>query len=262
MYRVLDHPLLLFALSFLILWLAARFGASLFRRWIRLDPDARNDFTTILAATLTLMGLIIGFTFSMAIGRYEQRKNYEEAEANAIGTEVVRADLMAATDATQVRALLQAYIDQRLAFYQAGSAEEIRQIQTRTSQLQMQLWSAVVGTAAAQPTAIGSLVISGMNDVLNSQGYTDFSWWNRIPPSAWFLMTAIAVISHVLIGYGAQNTRSESILMGVLPLIISIAFLLIADIDSPRSGIIRVAPRDLTALSESIRARCSRCASD
>jgi hypothetical protein len=255
MYRVLDHPLLLFALSFLILWLAARFGASLFRRWIRLDPDARNDFTTILAATLTLMGLIIGFTFSMAIGRYEQRKNYEEAEANAIGTEFVRTDLMAATDATQVRALLQAYIDQRLAFYQAGSAEEIRQIQTRTSQLQMQLWSAVVGTAAAQPTAIGSLVISGMNDVLNSQGYTDFSWWNRIPPSAWFLMTAIAVISHVLIGYGAQNTRSESILMGVLPLIISIAFLLIADIDSPRSGIIRVAPRDLTALSESIRAR-------
>jgi len=58
-----------------------------------------------------------------------------------------------------------------------------------------------------------------------------------------------------LIGYGAQNTRKESILMGVLPFIVSIAFLLIADIDSPRFGIIRVAPRDLTALSESIHAR-------
>jgi hypothetical protein len=255
MNGVLDHPLLLFLLSFVMLWLSTRFGASVLRRWIRMDPDALKDFGTILATTLTLNGLIIGFTFSMAIGRYEQRKNYEEAEANAIGTEFVRADLMAATDATQVRVLLQAYIDQRLAFYRAGSAEEIRQIQTRTSQLQSQLWSAVVPTAAAQPTAIGSLVISGMNDVLNSQGYTDFSFWNRIPPSAWFLMAAIAVISHVLIGYGAQNTRSESILMGVLPLIISIAFLLIADIDSPRSGIIRVAPRDLTALSESIRAR-------
>ncbi|MGO9949601.1 MAG: hypothetical protein ACLPWG_22500 [Steroidobacteraceae bacterium] len=255
MYRVLDHPLLLFALSFLILWLAARFGASFLRRWIRLDPDARKDFATILATALTLMGLIIGFTFSMAIGRYEQRKNYEEAEANAISTEFVRADLMAATDATQVRVLLQAYIDQRLAFYRAGSAEELQRIQSRTSQLQTQLWSAVRGTASAQPTVIGGLVISGMNDVLNSQGYTDFSWWNRIPPSAWFLMAAIAIISHVLIGYGAQDTRSESVLMGVLPLVVSVSFLLIADIDSPRSGIIRVTPRDLTALSESIRAR-------
>src|ERR1700685_3120784 len=154
--NVVDHPLLLFVLSFATLWLSARFGASLLRRWIRLEPEARNDFATILATTLTLMGLIIGFTFSMAIGRYEQRKNYEEAEANAIGTEYLRADLMAATDAAQVRVLLQTYIDQRLAFYRAGSAQELQQIQTRTSQLQMQLWSAVRGTAAAQPTAIGS----------------------------------------------------------------------------------------------------------
>ena len=43
-----------------------------------------------MAASLTLPGLIIGFTFSMAIDRYDQRKNYEEAEANAIGTEYLR----------------------------------------------------------------------------------------------------------------------------------------------------------------------------
>ena len=53
----------------------------------------------VLAATLTLLGLIIGFSFSMAISRYDQRKNYEEAEANAIGTEYVRADLLPAADA-------------------------------------------------------------------------------------------------------------------------------------------------------------------
>jgi hypothetical protein len=252
---VLDHPLLLFVLSFLTLWLATRFGASVFRRWVKLDSAAHKDFGTILATTLTLNGLIIGFTFSMAIGRYEQRKNFEEAEANAIGTEFHRADLMAATDAAQIRALLRAYIDQRLAFYTAGDEQEIRRIATRTTELQGQLWAAVLGTAAAQPTAMGSLVISGMNDVLNSQGRTQGSWWNRIPTSAWMLMAAIAVISHALIGYGAQNTRSESILMMVLPLVVAVAFLLIADIDSPRSGIIRVTPRDLTTLAESLRER-------
>jgi hypothetical protein len=253
--NVIDHPLLLFALSFAMLWLSARFGASVLRRWIELDRETRKDFATILVTTLTLNGLIIGFTFSMSVGRYEQRKNYEEAEANAIGTEFVRADLLTAADGAKVRALLLAYVDQRLAFYAADSDEEIRQIQTRTAQLQTQLWTAVLGTATAQPTSIGGLVIAGMNDVLNSQGYTQGSWWNRIPASAWILMAAIAVISHMLIGYGAQNTKSESILMMVLPLVVAISFLLIADIDSPRSGIIRVLPHDLTALSESIRAR-------
>jgi hypothetical protein len=255
MNSVMDHPLPLFMLSFFTLWLAARFGASVLRKWIKLAPDAEKDFATILAATLTLNGLIIGFTFSMAIGRYEQRKNFEEVEANAIGTEFIRADLMPATDAAQVRALLRAYVDQRLAFYTAGDEQEIRQITTRTAQLQGQLWAAVLGAAAAQPNAVGGLVVAGMNDVLNAQGYTQGAWWNRIPISAWTLMAAIAVISHALIGYSARNTKSESILMTVLPLVVSIAFLLIADIDTPRSGIIRVTPRDLIALSESLRAQ-------
>jgi hypothetical protein len=248
MIRVMDHPLLLFVLSFLALWLAARFGASLLRRWVRLEPGVRKDFATILATTLTLNGLLIGFTFSMAIGRYEQRKTYEEAEANAIGTEYLRADLLAAADAARVRSLLQAYLQQRVAFYTAHDEAQLAQIKTRTTQLQSQLWAAVLGTASTQPTAIGGLAIAGMNDVLNSQGYTQAAWWNRIPTSAWILMGAIAVISHILIGYGAQNTRSESILMTVLPLVVSVSFLLIADIDSPRSGIIRVVPQNLMSL--------------
>jgi hypothetical protein len=61
----------------------------------------REDFGIILAATLTLLGLIIGFSFSRAISRYDQRKNYEEAEANADGTEYVRADVLPATDASK-----------------------------------------------------------------------------------------------------------------------------------------------------------------
>src|SRR5579863_7007414 len=253
MNGVLDHPLLVFAISFLTLWASTRFGASLLRRWMRMDPRARKDFGIILGTTLTLNGLIIGFTFSMAIGRYEQRKNYEEAEANAIGTEFLRTDLMAAADGAQVRTLLKAYVEQRLAFYKADSDAEIQQVKASTAGLQTQLWVAVRGTGASQPTAIGALVIAGMNDVLNSQGYTQFSWWNRIPVAAWIFMAAIAVISHMLIGYGAQDTKSESILLMVLPLVVSISFLLIADIDSPRSGIIRVTPRDLAAFAETLR---------
>ena len=98
-----------------------------------LDDEAGDDFGTILAATLTLLGLIIGFSFSMAIGRYDQRKNYEEAEANAIGTEFVRADLLPAADAARVRALLLSYLDQRVLFYQTTDREQLPQINAQTA---------------------------------------------------------------------------------------------------------------------------------
>ena len=117
MNAVTDIPLLAFVLSFFVLWLSAWIGASILRRQRKLEEDIREDFGVILAASLTLLGLIIGFSFSMAISRYDQRKNYEEAEANAIGTEYVRADLLPAADAAKVRALLRNYLDQRVLFY-------------------------------------------------------------------------------------------------------------------------------------------------
>ena len=71
----------------------------------------------VVAATLTFLGLIIGFSFSMAVNRYDPRKNYEAAEANAIGTEYVRADLLPADDAVRVRERLGKYVSQHIAFY-------------------------------------------------------------------------------------------------------------------------------------------------
>jgi len=195
----------------------------------------------------------------MAVSRYDQRKNYEEAEANAIGTEYVRADLLPAADAARVRALLANYLDQRVLFYITRDKQQIRQINARTAQLQTELWSAVLGPAAAQPTPIVSLAVSGMNDVLNSQGYTQAAWWNRIPIAAWGLMAAIAICCNLLIGYGARSVNAEGGLLLVLPLVVSISFFLIADIDSPRAGVIRVHPHNLESLVESLSGLVPQC---
>ncbi len=72
--------------------------------------QVRDDLSVVLAATLTLLGLIIGFTFSMATTRYDMRKNYEEAEANAIGTEYLRTELLPEAEATRTKTLLRAYV--------------------------------------------------------------------------------------------------------------------------------------------------------
>src|SRR5208283_2843579 len=146
------------------------FGRKFLRHGHKLDKETLDDFGVILAGALTLLGLIIGFSFSMATSRYDLRKNYEEGEANAIGTEYVRAELLPADDASRLQALLRSYLDQRIAFYQASDNEEIQKINTRTTALQNELWSAIRGPAAAQPNPVTALAVSGLNDVLNSQG--------------------------------------------------------------------------------------------
>jgi hypothetical protein len=252
MIYITDHPLLVFALSFFSLTLSARIGASISKRWRKLTDDVRGDFGIIEAATLTLLGLLISFSFSMAVERYNQRKNYEEAEANAIGTEYLRIGLLPAANVAEVRALLLNYLDQRVLFYTSIDEQQIRQINAQTNKLQTELWSAVQASAVAQPTPVVALAVEGMNDVLNSQGYTQAAWWNRIPVSAWGLMLVIAIFCNVLIGYSARSPKKEPILLLILPLIVSTAFFLIADIESPRGGLIRVSPQNLLCLSQSL----------
>jgi len=244
--NLLNYPVLVFLTAFFVLWFAAWLSGWWSQRRHDLTEDVRPDYSVVLAATMTLLGLIIGFSFSMATGRYDLRKNYEEAEANAIGTEYVRADLLPAADAVQVKTLLRQYTDLRIRFYSARGGDALRQINADTAKLQDQLWVAASRPASAEPTPVRALAVAGMNDVLNSQGYTQAAWWNRIPVGAWGLMFGIALFCNGLLGYGAR--RVEPRLFMVLPLVVAVAFFLIADIDSPRGGVIRVVPQNLMSL--------------
>jgi amino acid transporter len=230
MSNLLDYPLGVFAVTFVTLCLAAYIADFIRKRRRTAEVEESEDFDTILTATLTLLGLITGFSFAMATSRYDQRKNYEEAEANAIGTEYTRADLLAAANTAALRELLSKYIDLRISFYRVRDRQQLSQIDRETARLQTELWSVVVHPAQTQPTPIVALAVSGMNDVLNSQGYTQAAWWNRIPPAAWGLLGLVAIFSNLLLGY--RKRRMHHGILLALPMIVSFAFLLIADLDS------------------------------
>jgi hypothetical protein len=250
METIMDYPLLMSAGAFLGFWGAAHLGASI--RTKSLDDDDRSDWSVIEAATMTLLALIIGFSFSMAITRYDQRKNLEAEEANAIGTEYLRLDLLTPADAAKGRALLKHYVDQRVLFYITRDEEQLGQINRETVDLQERMWALLQPASTAQPTPPMALVISGMNDVLNSSAYTTAAWLNRIPVAAWVLMVIIALCCNVLVGYCAH--RNNGSMFVILPLVVAISFLLIADIDSPRGGKIHVKPLNLVDLSQYLHA--------
>jgi cytochrome bd-type quinol oxidase subunit 1 len=251
MTSITDYPIAVLFGSFVVFWIAAWVG-----NWFRggngiVNEHAHADFVFVLSGALTLLALMVGFSFSMAVTRYDQRKNYEEEEANAIGTEYVRADLMPAADATKVRGLIQIYLAQRILAYEDRNEPGLRQIDAETARLQTDMWSSIARSASEKPSPVSGLVAMGMNDVLNSQGYAQAAWRNRIPVAAWLLLVIISIFCNVLVGYGAYG-RSPLLFL-ILPIALSISLFLIADIDCPYRGVIRVHPVNLESLAASLK---------
>lgn len=252
MQQIIRHPIVLFVVSFVLMSVAAWIGNTVLRQHVPIEEDSRDDFKLVQSATLTLLALVIGFSLSMAVGRYDQRKNYEEEEANAIGTEFVRADLLPASEAAAIRSLLAQYLTLRVEFYQTRDAQRVEQINAATADLQSKLWAAARDGATTQPNPITALAVAGMNDVINTQGYTQAAWWNRIPLAAWIMMIMIGLFGNLLVGYGVQNANAKKRILLIMPLTVSLSFMLIADIDSPRNGIIRVVPQNLLSTMQSL----------
>jgi hypothetical protein len=89
-----------------------------------------------------------------------------------------------------------------------------------------------------------------MNDVLNSELHTASAWRFHVPAAAWLLMLSIAIAGNLVLGLSEKRRSAATIAM--LPVIVSIPFFLIADVDSPRAGVIRVAPVNLIAQAQSM----------
>ena len=248
----MSFSLLKLAVSIVALVLSAKVGDFLRRRASQSKEDSRDDFGVVLAGTLTLLGLLIGFSFSMAISRYDLRKANELAEANAIAVEYARADLLAAGDAARVHDLLKKYLDLRVLFYTMRDERSIPRIKTDTLQLQKELWSTIRSAVASVPPQREGLLLTGMSDVFIAQRSTEAAWWNRIPPAAWAMIGATSIGCSFLIGYRAR--RTDWLVFSVMPVSVTIAVLLIADLDSPRGDPIRVIPQNLISLSRDLRA--------
>jgi len=243
-----DFPFLVLGLSFGVLAFSVKLGDHIRTRSHDSEEKPRDDLGIVLAGTLTLLSLIIGFSFSMATSRFELRKSCEQMEANAIATEWVRADLLPPADAPKVHELLKMYLDRRLLFYSVRNRQQLRTIASETTQLQDQLWSTIRAGFASAPPPVQGMLISGLNDVMSSEASTQAAFDNRVPLLAWLLIMAIASGCSFLIGLRAR--RTDWLVFLVMPIAVSISLFLIADLDSPREGAIQNGPKNLIRLSQ------------
>ena len=251
MWPLNQHPFYILILSLTILGGSVWCGGALLSRFKNRVAWSQTDFNLVQTATLTLLSLIIGFTFSMAIGRFDQRKVLEEAEANAISTAILRADLLPYDSRVQIKQLLVEYLEQRILFYTVDETD-LNKINMQTATLQNKLWSVAARAANTHPTPTTALAVASISDAISAEGHSQGASWNTIPRPAWWLLAAIAVCANLMFGFGSHHFNSHKSILFTLPVIISITFFLIADIDSPRSGSIRVVPQNLTSLAQTL----------
>lgn len=243
-----ESEALVVLLLFLVLLVAGEFGYQYGRRRrTSTDESTRTQALAIQGAILGLLGLLLGFTFAMAVSRFDTRKQRVVDEANAIGTAYLRARLLPEPEKTEATHLLRQYIDARLEAAQGGSGE-------RTASLQDLLWSRAGAVMAKDSRAIAAgLFVQSVNDVIDMAGKSEAALNDHVPESVLFLLYFIAAVSVGVVGYGCGLGNARTLFaMVALSALISLVVLIIVDLDRPRRGLVRVSERSMIELKQSV----------
>lgn len=241
--------------SSVLLVAAAEIGFQTGLQLYRASDDARKgQIGGIQGAILGLLGLLLGFTFAMAVARYETRRELVLKEANAIGTTYLRASLLTETHQAGVESLLRRYVDARIDFYEAGQDRERQDAaEAQAAQIQHELWAHAVSAGKESPTAITTSFISALNDVIDLDTTRMNALRTHVPGAVWLLVLGVAVCGSFASGYAAGASGARSGFANfVMPLMIAVVITLIADLDRPRGGLIEIKQQPLLDLRQSI----------
>lgn len=254
---LLDHPVELFVVVTVALLLAHELGYRL-RAFAkrRDDADWEKEVHQTRNQVAVLLSLLIGFTLSMALSRFDQRKDLVIDEANAIGTAYLRAAMQPEPVHSAAPGLFRDYVDARLAVF--GTMSDIDESSPevkRARQIQTALWNQATAAAQQTPTPIVGLYVSALNDVIDLDAKRVAARRNRVPRDIWALMAVLAVLTSVIIGYGQRHRAALATFIPVLT--VAIAMSLIADLDSSVNGLIQVSQQSMQMLSDDLHTQFS-----
>lgn len=247
----------LIALFLFVLILAANEAGYRFGRQSSPPDEGRKSQTSaIQAAMLGLLALLLGFTFTMALQRFDQRSETVIAEANAIGTAALRAELLPGGLASEARTLLAHYVDLRLraADVDLAQQQQRREAHAAAGRLQQQLWTIALRASEAdpRPTTTG-LFIQAVNELIDAYGRRHAALQKHVPSVVFVLLFAVFIIAGAILGYagGLMGSRPVVATVAMSMLIVLVIFLII-DLDRPRRGLIRVSQDSMLDVAASL----------
>jgi hypothetical protein len=249
---LVNHPWELGLLFALALAAAIEVGRRVaLRAGIQQDEDRREQMAAIRDGLFILVSLLLGFTLALAVPRYEQRQSLLVDEVNAIGTTYLRAATLPQPYRDHAQQLLRQYVDVRLDL--DAAAQDYHQL-TETSdsskEIQDQLWRDVVAVTETDRSAITDTYINTLNEAIDLHEKRVAALENRIPSTVWLLILVISLIT--VFTRGLTITRRFWLTLLLAPITIAIVVALVADLDTPSSGFIRLDQRAMQRLKADI----------
>ncbi len=197
------------------------------------DDDGKEGY--IVSATLGLLALLMGFTFSLAVDRFEARRLLVLEESNAIGTTYLRTQMLEPVDRARISKMLVDYTDNRLALAKAP-VDQVPTLLARNDQMLTDLWTA---TVAAWPSIKGldfsSAYLDSMNNMIDLDSARKAARLARVPSAVFFVLFIYVITSAGVLGYAGANKEGRGA-TAFLFILLTISLLLTLDIDRPRSG--------------------------
>jgi hypothetical protein len=215
-----------------------------------------GNISTLEGAVLGLLALMIGFTFAMALSRFETRREAVLNEANAIGTTALRARLLPAPHGQDALKSLREYVQVRLEITQRGlSGKELNAAIGRSNEIQEALWRNAMAVAAKDTAMVPTgLFIQSLNEMIDNQAKRLTALRSRVPNIVFLALYGVAIAAFTLAGYANEllkggRVRLPVYIMGVL---VSAVILLIQDIDRPFTGFISASQQPMIDVAASI----------
>jgi hypothetical protein len=222
---------------------------------VRATGRGGGDVSTLESAVLGLLALMIGFTFAMALTRFEARRDAVLNEANAIGTTALRARLLPAPRGAEALKSLREYVKIRLDITQRiVTAAEFNVAIGRSNEIQEELWQNAKGLAAEDAGFVPTGVfIESLNEMIDNQAKRLHALQSRVPNIVFLALYGVAIVAFIFAGYAngleARRLRLPIYIMGAL---VSAVILLIQDLDRPAAGFISVSQQPMIDTAASI----------
>ncbi|MEK2690319.1 bestrophin-like domain [Bdellovibrio sp. GT3] len=215
-------------------------------------PDSNSSM--IPTSILGLLALILGFTFSMSVNRFENRQKLVLAEANAIGTTYLRADFLRDPHSKNIKKYLKEYVDVRLRILQKFPDEaEKNAVAQETERIQGLIWGETVAASRLETNVLTGSFVTSLNETIDLSASWDFILRNTVPGLIYFMIICVAITGTFFLGYmnGANGGGSH---VGILALAVLFALViaLIEDLDRPRRGVVHVNQSSLLQLKQQI----------
>lgn len=234
---------------FLAMLVCLELGRRIGRRRAARDPEGWQAGTGVIeGAMFGLLGLMLGFTFSAAIGRVDMRREQIVAEANAIGTAYLRLDLLPERDQPALRDAFRAYTDARLRAYALVKEDFPAALAEldRANAMQGEIWQGVVAAArSAETSAPSILLLPAVNEMIDITAVRMMAARTHNPPMFYGLIAFLLIVSSLLAGYAMSRSveRNWLHIVGFAVITTAVVYVII-DVDYPRVGLFRMDAAD------------------